>query len=297
MAIFTTYNQNGNREDLLDIIVNITPTETPMLSGFKKGKAKGTLHEWMQDSLAAVGNSKVVEGSDAAFGTLAARTRVGNYTQINRKTFQVSDTMDVIEKAGVNGGEYEYQMAKALKELARDMENDIVTGASAAGASTSTVRATRGVLSFIATNVETGAATPGTEALTETLYNDALQTIYTAGGNPDTTYCNGFQKRKISNFTSSAQRNIEASSKKMIASLDVYESDFGLQRVILDRYMTTSVVALLQKDMWKVAMLRPVKHTPISRIGSSRRGMVEAEWTLEALSEASNGKITELTVA
>ena len=296
MAIFTTYNQNGNREDLLDIIVNITPTETPMLSGFKKTKAKGTLHEWMQDSLAAVGDSKVVEGSDATFGTLAARTRVGNYTQINRKTFQVSDTMDVIEKAGVNGGEYEYQMARSLKELARDMENDIVTGTSAAGASTSTARASRGVLSFISSNVETGSAT-GTQALTETLYNDALQTIFNSGGNPDTTYCNGFQKRQISGFTASQTRNIEATSKKLIATLDVYESDFGLQRVILDRYMDADKVALLQKDMWKVAMLRPVKHTPISRIGSSRRGMVESEWTLEALSEASSGKITELTTS
>jgi hypothetical protein len=222
---------------------------------------------------------------------------VGNYCQINREGFEVSDTLDAVDRAGVKGGEYEYQMAKALKIMARAMEVDIVSGVSAAGAAAGTARQTRGVLSFIATNNETGAGTPATEALTEALYNDSLQTIFDAGGNPDTTYCNGFQKRKISGFTASQTRNIEASSKKLIAAVDVYESDFGMQRIILDRYMQTDKVAQLQKDMWGVAMLRPVKHTPIAKVGSSRRGMVEAEWCVVSLNEAASGKITECTTS
>ena len=292
---FETYNQAGNREDLLDIIVNISPTETPMLSGFGKGKASGTLHEWMTDSLAAGSDGKVAEGAVFTAVALAARTRVGNYCQINRRSFEVSDTLDAVDKAGVKGGEYEYQLAKALKIMATDMEVDIVSGTSASGASAGTARNARGVLSFIATNVETGSA--GSEALTESMYNDNLQTIFDSGGNPDTTYANGFQKRQISAFTASQTRNIEASSKKLIASLDVYESDFGMQRIILDRYMTTTIIVQLQKEMWKVAMLRPVKHTPIAKVGSSRRGMTEAEWTLESLNEAASGKITGLTTS
>ena len=296
MATLMTYDQSaGNREDLINLVVNITPVETPMLSGFMKTKATATLHQWVRDNLAAVGDSKVVEGSDATFGTLVARTTEANYTQINRKTFQVSDTQNVVEKAGVSGSEYNYQLAKALKELARDMEKDIVTGTSASGA-TGTARSARGVLSFMSTNVETGTGT-GTEVLTETMYNDLLQTIYDSGGNPDTTYVNGFQKRKISSFTASQTRNIEASSKKLIASIDVYESDFGLQRVILDRHMDTDVCAAIEKQYWKLAMLRPVKHTPIAKIGSSQRGMVEAEWTIEALAEDSSGKATGLTTS
>ena len=296
MAAFQTYTQKGNREDLLDIIVNISPTETPMLSGFGKGKASGTLHEWMTDSLAAGSDGRVIEGAVFTAVALAARTRVGNYCQINRRSFEVSDTLDAVDKAGVKGGEYEYQLAKALKIMATDMEVDIVSGVSGAG-TTAAARKSRGVLSFISSNVETGSATPGTQALTESMYNDSLQTIFDSGGNPDTTYANGFQKRQISAFTASQTRNIEASSKKLIASIDVYESDFGMQRIILDRYMTATIIAQLQKEMWKVAMLRPVKHTPIAKVGSSRRGMTEAEWTLESLNEAASGKITGLTTA
>jgi hypothetical protein len=181
--------------------------------------------------------------------------------------------------------------------MARAMEVDIVSGVSAAGAAAGTARQTRGVLSFIATNNETGAATPATAVLSEVMYNDSLQTIFDAGGNPDTTYCNGFQKRKISGFTASQTRNIEASSKKLIAAVDVYESDFGMQRIILDRYMQADKVAQLQKDMWGIAMLRPVKHTPIAKVGSSRRGMCEAEWCVVSLNEAASGKITECTTA
>jgi len=298
MAVFETYNTaTAIREDLLDVIVNISPTETPMLSGFKKSKANATLHEWLNDTLGTANAGRVAEGATFSSPTLSARTRVGNYCQINREGFEVSDTLDAVDRAGVKGGEYEYQMAKALKIMARAMEVDIVSGVSAAGAAAGTARQTRGVLSFISTNSETGSATPATEALSETLYNNNLQTIYNAGGNPDTTYANGWQKRKISAFTASQTRNIEASSKKLIASVDVYESDFGMQRIILDRYMDTDKIVQAQKDMWGIAMLRPVKHTPIAKVGSSRRGMVEAEWCVVSMNEAASGKVIELTTS
>lgn len=298
MAVFETYDTSSAiREDLLDVIVNISPTETPMLSGFKKSKANATLHEWLNDTLGTANAGRVAEGATFSSPTLSARTRVGNYCQINREGFEVSDTLDAVDRAGVKGGEYEYQMAKALKIMARAMEVDIVSGVSAAGAGAGTARSTRGVLSFISTNEETGGATPATEALTETLYNNSLQSIFNEGGNPDTTYANGWQKRKISAFSASQTRNIEASSKKLIASVDVYESDFGMQRIILDRYMDTDKIVQAQKDMWGIAMLRPVKHTPLAKDGSSRKGMVEAEWCVVSMNEAASGKVTELTTS
>ena len=133
--------------------------------------------------------------------------------------------------------------------------------------------------------------------MTETIYNDNLQDIFGTGGNPDTTYVNGWQKRKVTAFSATNTRNIEASSKKLIYSVDVYESDFGLQRVILDRYMPTDKLAQLQKDMWGIAMLRPVKHTPIAKLGSSRAGMVEAEWTLVSMEEKASGVVEELNLS
>ena len=294
MATFVSYNNaNGNREDLLNIIVNIAPTETPMLSGFAKGKATATTHEWLQDSLAAADTGNVVEGSDASAGTMQARTRVSNHTQINRKVWLISDTMEVVDKAGVAGSEYSYQLGKALKEVARDMEYSIVNGTGNAG-DASTAREVKGVDAFIATNTSTAGSN---RALTEAIYNDLLQDVYESGGNPDVTYCAGFQKRKISGFTASQTRNIEASNKRLIASVDVYESDFGMQKVVLDRYHAAGKVSCLEKSKWKIAMLRPVKATELAKTGSSRKGMCEAEWTLEALHEGSSGQIRNLTTS
>ena len=136
----------------------------------------------------------------------------------------------------------------------------------------------------------------GGRDLTEAIYNNSLQAIFVNGGNPDTTYVHGTQKRAISGFSASSQRNIEATAKQLVYSVDVYESDFGLQRVILDRHMITDKLAQLQKDMWGIAMLRPVKHTPIAKLGSSRAGMVEAEWTLVSMEEKASGVVEELNI-
>lgn len=294
MAVFQTYQAIGNKEDLLDLITNITPTDTPMFSSLAKSKAKATLHEWLTDSLASAAANAEIEGSDAAFGTLTPRVRTGNYAQILRKTFQVSDTQDIVDKAGLEK-EYAYQMEKAMKELARDIEYALVNGTGNVGAS-ATARTLKGVLAWITTNVETGTGTAD-EALTETMYNNMLQTIYAAGGNPDTTYANAWQKRKIDAFTAGATKYVEAADQRLVAAVGVYESSFGVQKIVLDRYMTTSVVACLQNDKWRVAPLRAVKHTPIAKIGSSERGMIEAELTLESLNEAASGKITGLTTS
>ncbi len=308
MATFQTYQAGtmsvgvgGLREDLLDIIVNISPTETPMLSGFKKSKANGTVHEWVTDTLGTATNNTVVEGADFSDPTLTARVRHSNYCQINREGFQVSDTLDAVDKVGIKGGEYEYQLAKALKNIARGMEVAIVKGESEAGDAT-TARGSRGISDSTTGGTGTGwvttnSATMGTSDITEVVYNNMLQEIFIQGGNPDTTYAHGWNKRKISEFTAGSTKNIESFAKKLVLSVDVYESDFGLQRIILDRYMPEKAVSILQKDMWSVAMLRPVKHTPLAKVGSARRGMVESEWTLVSYNEKASGTVFNTSTA
>ena len=308
MATFQTYQAGtmsvgvgGLREDLLDIIVNISPTETPMLSGFKKSKANGTVHEWVTDTLGTATNNTVVEGADFSDPTLTARVRHSNYCQINREGFQVSDTLDAVDKVGIKGGEYEYQLAKALKNIARGMEVAIVKGESEAGSAT-TARGSRGISDDTTGGTGTGWLTTngkskGGNVITEAFYNDLLQEIFIQGGNPDTTYAHGWNKRKISEFTAGSTKNIESFAKKLVLSVDVYESDFGLQRIILDRYMPEKAVSILQKDMWSVAMLRPVKHTPLAKVGSARRGMVESEWTLVSYNEKASGTVFNTSTA
>jgi len=124
-----------------------------------------------------------------------------------------------------------------------------------------------------------------------------LQECYGQGENHDTTYAAGWNKRKLSGFTAGSQKNIESFAKKLVQSVDIYESDFGIQRIILSRYMPAKAICMLQKDMWSVAMLRPVKHTPLAKVGSARRGMVESEWTLVSYNEAASGKLFNTSVS
>jgi len=295
MAIYTSYEAVGEREDLSDLITMISPVDTPMYSGFAKVSAKGTYHEWQTDELAAAAANAQVEGADYTFPTLSATSRLGNYTQIFNKPFQVSNTLDVVSKAG-RDKEYAYQMEKKMKELARDVEYALVNNASAVSGTSGAARQLKGVLAWITTNVETGSGS-GTEALTESMFNDALETISAAGGNPDTVYANGFQKRQISGFTASNTKNIDASANKIINRVDVYESDFGILEVIYDRAMATDQVAILEKDKWAIASLRPVSHHEVPSIGDSKRGVIEGELTLVAKNEKASGKITQLTTS
>lgn len=295
MAVFTTYEAIGNRESLMDEITMISPVDTPMFSGFAKKNVEATYVEWQTDDLAAAASNAQIEGADYTFPTLSATTRVGNYTQIFNKPFQVSNTQDVVSKAG-RDKEYAYQMEKKMKELARDIEYALVNNTSATSGTSGAARELKGVLGWISTNNETGSGS-GTEALTETMFNDALETISAAGGNPDTVYANGFQKRQISGFTASNTKNIDASANRLVNRVDVYESDFGILEVIYDRAMATDSIAILEKDKWQIGVLRPVAHNEVPSIGDSRKGVIEGELTLISLNEKASGKVTQLTTS
>ena len=288
-----TYQAVGNKEDLLDVITNISPLDTPMFSAFGKSKAKGTYHEWLSDELAAATANAHVEGADYVFARRNPRVRTGNYTQIFVTPVEVSDTQRAVETAGLED-EYAYQMAKALKEHARDIEYAFASTANTGNSGASgTARQLKGVMAWITTTNITGTGS-GDETLTETMFNDALQAIWNKGGRPDTVYANGFQKRKISGFTASSTKFVEASEKEIVAGVDVYDSDFGRVKIVADRYMDAAQVAILQSDLWKTAVLRPTKHIEVAKVGSATRGVIETELTLESRNEAGSGKITEL---
>jgi hypothetical protein len=286
-----TYDAIGNREDLSDLITNISPIDTPFLSRFGKTKATATLHEWLTDTLASPAKNAKIEGVDYSFTKRAARTRLSNYTQIFSTPVEVSDTQRAVNTAGLED-EFAYQLAKAMKEHARDIEKSLVEGTGNSGAS-GTARELKGVMSWIATTNITGTGT-GTEYLTEAMFNLGLQKIWEQGGNPDYAYANGFQKRKISDFTAGNTRNVDSDEKEVVKGVDVYDSDFGRIKIVPHRWLTSSEVAILENEMWKVSTLRPTMKVDIAKIGSSTRAVVETELTLESRNEKASGKITGL---
>jgi hypothetical protein len=290
-----TYDAIGNREDLTDVISVITRHETPLYSGLEKVEAHARLHEWQTDSLTTGSSNAQIEGADFSFAIPGARTRVTNNTQIFSKSLEVSETQRETSVAGIED-EYAYQMEKKMKEIATDIEEALITGTGNSGAS-GTARELKGILGFISSNVETGTGT-GTEALTETMYNNLLQTIWNAGGRPDTTYVNGFQKRKISSFATNNQRYAEVGSDGELRNyVSVYYSDFGTQKIELDPFMDTDKIMALQKDMWKIAVLRGIKNVDVATVGDAKRGALVGELTLEARNEGASGKVTGLTTS
>lgn len=291
MPLFLTTDAVGLREDLTDEIVNITPTETPVFSAADKVRAEATLHEWQTDSLAAAASNVITEGADATLPTLTATTRVGNRTQIMRRVFGVSKTIEEVSKAG-RDSEYSYQAEKAMKALARDTEFELIRQSSASGSA----RQLQGLNAAISTNTSTGA----TRDLTETLYNDMLQTVFDSGGNPNVTLCNGFQKRQISTFgagTQGLQRTIALGERRLINSVQQYDSDFGEQTVIIDRHLNSDRILLLEMALIKIAVLRNTKHYPLPDDGGGPRGMIEHELTLVYGNEAAHGEILNLSTS
>ncbi len=309
----------GNREDLLDYITIISPTETPFLSGLSKDTCRSTTTEWLIDSLASfgdpdVGNADVQvvpESYDAVFSTPSSRKRLLNYTHILRKTVDVSDSQRACDTAGIND-EYVYQLRKKLIELARDIEFALIHSELNAqaevgnvGGTPATGRKMEGILHWIEpdpagvtadylTSTEEGTITEcgsPIARLTETVYNDHCQAAWDKGALFKTCYMNSIQKREFATFTTNLTRNINAESLKQINSVDVYQGDFGTQALILHRYMPKREVLTLDEDYLKISVLRPILVTELARAGNSTRSMIEAEITLKALAPSTMGKL------
>lgn len=290
-----TYDAIGDREDLTDLIATITLHDTPIFNDLAKVKAYATLHEWQTDSLSTGSDNAQIEGADFSFAIPQARSRVNNRTQIFTKQVEVSETQRVVNVAGLED-EFAYQMQKRIKEIATDVEKALITGTGNSGAS-GTARRLKGILNFLATNIETGTGTAA-HYLTETLYNNLLQTIWSAGGRPDTTYVNGFQKRQISAFSTPNVRQIQmADNSKLSNYISAYESDFGMQTIKLDPFMDTDKTLVLESEKWAVAMLRGLKPVDVATVGDAKRGALVMELTLEARNEAASGSNQNLSTS
>lgn len=289
---FTVYHSVGNREDLIEVITNISPVETWFTSHVGKDRATAIRHTWQTDALASPAANAMIEGDDATNVAITPTTTASNSCQILRKVFQVTTTQQAIKKAG-RGNEVDYQTMKRSKELAQDIEYALLINSSEVTGTSGVARQLKGVLGWIATNVTTASAS--TVDLTESAFNDNLGLIWAQGGKPSYTLVGSYQKRKISGFTTNT-RQITAEEKKLVSTVAIYESDFGVIQIMLHYIMNTSasttILNLGSLDLWNTAWLRPVVREELAKTGSSDKYMMEAELTLESLQEKGSGKMT-----
>jgi hypothetical protein len=314
MPTYQTYTAIGQREDLSDIIYNISPTDTPLMSSIGKTKATAVYHEWQVDSLAAASLSNAaVEGADATSATMGVTTRAGNRTQIFQKTVQIAGTLEAVDKAG-RKSEKAYQLAKASSEVKRDMELTLLSNQVAAAGNSSTARTLGGLQAWLATNGDFGtsgvagasgttARTDGTDrTFTETILKTVVKEVYTAGGNPKVLMVNPAHKQTVSAFAGIAAQRYMAPSNEattIIGAADVYLSDFGTMAVVPNRFMNATnacdeTAFVIDPDMLAIAYLRPFSTNELAKTGDSEKTQLICEATLEVKNEAAHGIIADL---
>lgn len=307
--LYDTYDTTGIREDLTDVIYNISPEDTPILSAIPRTAAKSTKHEWQLDALAAPAANKVIEGDDATVDAMTATTRAFNYTQISDKVIALSGTQSAVDAAG-RADEMAYQIAKKSKELKKDMEFALIKEQVQAIGSATAARALGSIGTWIATNGDAGtggslSTGSGTDApnsgtdrdLTETILKTVIQEVYTSGGDLDLLVVPPSVKQVISGFNANTTRFGPAEQRVEYAAIDVYSSDFGDIQVVPNRVMATTndkVCFLLQSDMAATAYLREFQVSDLSKTGDSEKKQLLCEYTLEMRNEAAHGIILDI---
>jgi hypothetical protein len=321
------------REDIEDVIFLLDPMDTWALSNLPRVGANAVYHEWMQDSLAAAAANAQIEGNDVSFTTAQPAARRGNWTQISHKTFAVSDTLEAVEKVG-RSSERERLGVKLLKELKRDIETAIVGnqgssgGAGGAQGGTATARSSAGMEAWIgngtttltaneasnvvsATTNSANATSPGfasnavaaptdgtTGALTEGNLKMALQGAWEDGGNTDVILVGAKQKQVIDGFAGIATRFVDTAPNRqaaIVGAANMYVTSFGTHKIVLSRYVRSTVVLCLDTEYWALAFLRPFNKTPLAKTGEAEKVLIRAEWTLICRNNAASAKVVSCT--
>ena len=307
--LYDTYDTTGIREDLVDVIYNVSPEDTPILSAIPRTTAKSTKHEWQLDSLATPATNAVIEGDEATVDAMSATTRAFNYCQISDKVIAVSGTQAAVDAAG-RADEMAYQIAKKSKELKKDMEFDLIEPNVQAVGSATAARELGSIPTWLATNgdagtsgtLSTGSGTdlPGSGTdrdLTEAILKTVIKEVYNSGGDMDMLVCPPAVKQDISGFNANTTRFGPADKKTEFAAIDVYSSDFGDLKIVPNRVMATTDakdVFIIQRDMLATAYLRDFMIQDLSKTGDSDKKQLLVEYTLEVRNEAAHGIILDI---
>jgi len=304
---FDSYDAVGIKEDLSDVIYNITPDDTPLYSACKKTKAKNTLVEWQTDTLRSSGANAHVEGDETAFEAATATTRLNNRTQIFKNAVIIADTDEGLTKAG-RAKEMAYQTLKIAREQKLDIESALFANNAAVAGSSTVARELAGLGAWVKTNTSKGAngvdpAGTGADARTDgtdrdfsqALFDDVMQKVWTAGGNPDRVYLSPTNMNIALGFTGggNSRRNIDAARETVYNSVDVYVTPWGTVEFTPSRECRGDDVYILQSDMWEVAVLRGTKNTEMAKTGDATKRQVVTELTLCAKNEAANGLVAD----
>lgn len=303
----------GTREDLEDNIYRVAPEETPFVSNIGTTKAKAIYHEWQTETLAsAVATNAQLEGDDYTLSAGNLTTRLGNYVQIHAKTGGVSETQQVVDKAG-RADELARQKVLKTIEMKRDLEMRVIGNYASVAESGATTRKTAGIQAFITSNDSRGAggsdggfsagivaaATDGTQrTFTEALLKAAWATTFTNGGKPTQIYMGGTHKQQFSAFTGIADIRADVSGKSqatIYGAADVYVGDFGALTAIPHPYGLSRAAVMVDPKMAAIATLRGVSSKELASSGDNEKFLITMEKGLVVKNEKAHAVIADLT--
>jgi hypothetical protein len=288
----TTYSAIGLREELSDVIDNISPTATPFYSAIRKKKIATRKPEWLTDSLASAANNAQLEGDDyTSFAAVAQPTRWDQYAQISAKSFIVSRTENIVDKAG-RDKEIDYQTLKKTKEIKRDVEVAIIGNTTYNAGAAGTARQTRGLAGWVRQgSVGAGAGVfpvPSTNtapvagtarAWSEALLKGMAQAAYNAGGEPTLLIVRPADKALTSAFAGNATRFEKVEQSTITAAYDWYVSDFGKFKVVPDRFCDAAAY-LVDLDHVSFGTLDPLVRSPLAKTGDAEKMLLTMEYAL-----------------
>lgn len=292
MPVGTQYNDASVAEDVKGIIFQITPEDTPYYNMIGEGDANATAHQWETRALSTRNDNAQVEGATFSFQAPVLPGRVVNLTQIIEKTARVSGSSQASRRHSISNLVAD-QVEQRMVEWKTDVEHALLRGSAASGNASDTARRMDGLLNSVTTN-----ATDFASALTlgETELNDLLQTVWDAGGKPADALVHGFLKRRISSFSGNAQKRFESSSREVINTIAIYESDFSTLSVQLSRDMPSgagaNALVVIDRSMFGKAWLRTPTTERVAKTADSIDTVILGELTHEYGNEAAAGLIT-----
>ena len=255
-------------------------------------------------ALSIIGNA-ALEGDDRPDVRFTVRSRKRNYTQIFASAVEVSGSMLAARPAGL-ADELDWQKQLRLREALRDLENSVINGfaPSATQQGSATVRRSMGgILSFLTTNQFTpnaGGIPAGGGAgtdLNEAVLNAALKAVWeSSSSRADTIVVGGQLKRRINQFLS-ASRHATPDTTRFRDLVSIYESDFGVCRIVLSRWVPADALLLLDSSRIEVLPLagRSFAYKPLADLGDRQQGMIIGEYTLELRNENAHAVVRGLT--
>jgi uncharacterized protein YjhX (UPF0386 family) len=306
----TTNYDKSIPEEVDSLITNVAPTDTPFLTSIGQGAKVKTLHpEWLEDTLGDAGENAHVEGADSTAAAITPPALLDNRVQRLEKAFLISEDLEKTDKHG-RKSEIKYQSGLKTKEMARDLEWNLINQTKQAGTTTLAAKMD-GVLNFAGTgNTYDFDATPAdTNHITEDILNDVLQAMWEQGADPDCVLAPPAQKRKISAFTQGGRLTINssASEKSLKMTVRILETDFGIVTVLPERFIAPSVDATPDPDVYydklvvyekgrlACATFRPLKREKLAKTGDAEKYRLTMSKMLKVRSKKCVGTITNLT--